>query len=187
MKEGLRKEIKEKRKKQTKEENREKSKEIKKKLFCLKEFKDAETILFYISYKSEVFTHQMIKEAFKDKRVVVPISNKKNYSLTLSELKSWDDLEIGSYNIPEPKKVHINEISIENIGLIIVPGVAFDKRGNRLGHGKGYYDRLLNKTNAKKIGLAFEFQLKDEIPIDKHDENVDIIITEKRIIRCADK
>lgn len=187
MKERLRKEIKEKRKKQTKEENRKKSKEIKKKLFCLKEFKDAETILFYISYNSEVFTHQMIKEAFKDKRVVVPISNKKNYSLTLSELKSLDDLEIGSYNIPEPKKIHINEISIENIGLIIVPGVAFDKRGNRLGHGKGYYDRLLNKTNAKKIGLAFEFQILEKVPTNKYDKPADMIITEKKVIRCTNK
>ena len=126
----------------------------------------------------------MIKEALNEKKVVVPISNKKDCSLTLSELKDWDDLEASSYGILEPKKEKIKEISIDEIDLIIVPGVAFDKFGNRLGHGKGYYDRLLKNANTTIIGLAFEFQTIEKIPTDEHDKPVDIIITEDRIMKC---
>lgn len=184
MKEKLRKEIKEKRIKQTKEENRKKSKEIKEKLFGLNEYREAKTVLFYVSYDSEVFTHEMIKEALNEKKVVVPISNKKDCSLTLSELKDWDDLEESSYGILEPKKEKIKEISIDEIDIIIVPGVAFDKFGNRLGHGKGYYDRLLKNANTTIIALAFEFQTIEKIPTDEHDKPVDMIITEDRIMKC---
>ncbi len=101
-------------------------------------------------------------------------------------MKSWKELSIGSYGILEPRTEKIRKTRVEDIDLIIVPGVAFDKKGNRIGHGKGYYDRLLDKTNATKIGLAFEFQLLKEIPTDKHDLPIDILITEKRIIKCQD-
>ena len=151
------------------------------------EFKNAETLLFYISYDGEVFTHDMIKESFKEKRILVPTSNKKDFSLTISEIKSWDDLETGSYEILEPKKENIKPIDLEKVDLIIVPGVAFDTNGNRLGHGKGYYDRLLKNLNVIKIGLAFEFQIFEKISVNKHDKAVDIIITEKRIIKCKKK
>jgi len=184
MKEKLRKEIKEKRRKIPKEEQRKKGKEIKERLFSLLEYKFTETILFYISYGSEVGTHEIIKEALNEKRVVVPISNKNDFSLILSELKDWDDLEIGSYGILEPKKDSINEVKIGEIDLIIVPGVAFDKSGNRLGHGKGYYDRLLKNSNAVKIALCYELQVVDKVPTDENDIPVDIIITEKKIITC---
>jgi 5-formyltetrahydrofolate cyclo-ligase len=182
MKEKLRKEIKEKRRRQSKEENRKKSKEIKEKLFGLKEYMDAKTVLFYVSYDGEVFTHDMIKEALDDKKVVAPISNKEDCSLSLSILDSWNDLEEGSYGILEPRKDCIKEISIDELDLIIVPGVAFDLNGNRLGHGKGYYDRLLEKTKAISIGLAFEFQIVKNIPTDRNDVPVDLIITENRMI-----
>jgi 5-formyltetrahydrofolate cyclo-ligase len=187
MKEKLRKEIKEKRRKQTKEENRKKSKEIKEKLFGLKEFKEAETILFYISYDGEVFTHDMILESFYKKNIIVPISNKEDSSLTLSHLKSWEELSIGSYGILEPRIEKIRKTNPDEIDLFIVPGVGFDESGNRLGHGKGYYDRLLKAANAPIVGLCFEFQIVDKIPTNKNDVPVDILITEKRIIRPRDK
>jgi 5-formyltetrahydrofolate cyclo-ligase len=179
MKENLRKEIKEKRNKISKEENRRKSKKIKEILFNFKEFKEAKTILFYISYNGEVFTHDMIRESFLRKNVIVPISNTKDQSLILSQLKSWDELTIGAYRILEPKKVKIRKINPDEIDLIIVPGIAFDKSGNRLGHGKGYYDKLLQNTNATAIGLAFEFQIVDKVPTEGHDKPIDILITEK--------
>ena len=185
MKEKLRKEVKEKRRKHSKEENRKKSKEIKEKLFNLKEFKEAETILFYISYDGEVFTHDMILESFYKKNIIIPISNPHNYSLTLSHLKSWEELGIGSYGILEPRIEKIRKTNVEDLELIIVPGIAFDKNGNRLGHGKGYYDRILGKTNATKIGLAFEFQIVGKIPTNENDKPVDIIITEERVIRTT--
>ena len=68
------------------------------------------------------------------------------------------------------------EISTDKIDLIIVPGVTFDKDGNRLGHGKGYYDRILEKLKVPKIGLAFEFQIVDKVPSESHDEKLDYII-----------
>lgn len=187
MKEKLRKEVKERRKKISKEGNRKKSKKIKEKLFNLKEYQDAKTILFYVSYNGEVFTHQMIKEGITNKKnIIVPISDKKKKKLILSKLKNWNDLSIGSYEILEPKKEKIDKASLKEIDLIIVPGIAFDLKGNRLGHGKGYYDRLLKKTDAVKIALCFEFQIKENIPTDKYDVPVDIIITENKIIRCQD-
>ena len=185
MKEKLRKEIKEKRKKQTKEEQRKKSKEIKEKLFNLKEYKESKTVLFYVSYNGEVFTHEMIKEALKNKKVIVPISNTETQTLCLSILDSWDDLETGSYEILEPKKDCIKEVSIDQIDLVIVPGVAFDIYGNRMGHGKGYYDKLLGKTKTTSVGLCFELQIVEKIPTESHDKPVDIIITEKRIINSC--
>ena len=184
MKEEIRKEIKEKRMKQSEEENRKKSKKIKEKLFALKEYKKAETILFYISYDGEVFTHDMIHESFYKKNIVVPVSNKDNFTLTLSHLKNLEELSIGNYNILEPRVEKIRKTNIKDIDLLIVPGVAFDKKCNRMGHGKGYYDRLLENVKIPIIGLAFEFQIIDEIPVEKHDKPIDIIITEKRLIKC---
>ncbi len=78
----------------------------------------------------------------------------------------------------------IKLISINKIDLVIVPGIGFDQRGNRIGHGEGFYDRLLKNTNIFTIALAYEFQIIEKIPIDKYDTPVDIIITEKRVIKC---
>jgi len=183
MKEKIRKEIKEKRRKQAKEDNRTKSKEIKERLFRLSGFDDAETVLFYISYDGEVFTHDMILESFYKKNIIVPVSNPDNCTLTLSHLKSWDELSVGSYKILEPRIEKIRKTKIEDIDLFIIPGVVFDEKGNRLGHGKGYYDRMLKKTNKLKIGLCFEFQIVKNIPTEDNDIPVDMIITEDRIIR----
>lgn len=186
MKDRLRKELIKLRKNLSQKEVIEKSNEIKKRLFEINEFKQAATILFYVSYNNEVFTHDMIKECISNgKKVIVPISDKENRRLTLSELNSWNDLELGSYNILEPKKDKIKEISINEVDLIIVPGVGFDEQGQRIGHGKGYYDNLLkNSVKSNHIGLAFEFQILKKIPIESHDLPVHIIITEERLIYC---
>jgi len=184
MKGKIREGIKEKRRKQNKEENRKKSREIKKRLFNLKVFNNAKTVLFYVSYNGEVNTHEMIKKALNIKKIVVPISNIADETLNLSILEDFYDLEISSYNILEPKKECITNISINDIDLIIIPGVAFDINGNRMGHGKGYYDKLLEKSKVAKVGLCFEFQLVENIPTESHDIPVDKIITEKRIINC---
>ena len=186
MKKILRKELIEKRKSLSKKDVIEKSNKIKNQLFELTEFIQAYTILFYVSYDNEVHTHQMIKDSLiLVKNVIVPISKKDDRSLILSKLERWEDLESGSYGILEPRAEKIKEISIDEINLIIVPGVGFDKGGHRIGHGKGYYDNLLNKSNnALHIGLAFEIQIVKKIPIEQHDIPVDKIITEDRIINC---
>ncbi len=185
MKDEIRKKLIEIRKKMPRAEVLEKSEKIKERLFETKEFKSSKTVLFYVSYGNEVFTHDMIKQSFSNKKIIVPISDKKNRSLILSELKNWNELEPGSYGILEPKKEKLNIISPEKIELIIVPGVGFDSKGNRIGHGKGYYDNLLkNSKKAIHIGLAFEKQIVIKIPVEYHDIPLDKIITENKVIDC---
>jgi 5-formyltetrahydrofolate cyclo-ligase len=186
MKDRLRKELIKKRKSLTKTEVLAKSNQIKKRLFELNEFKQSSVVLFYVSYDNEVYTHDMIKECMKTrKNISVPVSDKEQRRLILSELKNWNDLEPGSYGILEPKKDKIKEIPIESIDIIIIPGVGFDELGCRIGHGAGYYDNLLKEsTNALHIGLAFEIQIVEKIPIESHDIPVDKILTEKRMIEC---
>ena len=184
MKDMLRKNILDKRNALVMSEVLEKSSTIKKRLFEMDLFRNAQTILFYVSYDNEVYTHDMIKESMgMGKHVVVPKSVTKNNTLILSRLTDWNGLEVGAYNILEPKKETIEKVDVESIDLIIVPGVVFDESGNRIGHGKGYYDRLLNDSqNIPNIGLAFELQMVDNIESEQHDEKIDVILTEERII-----
>ena len=186
MKDKIRKQLINIRKNLSKEYVFENSKKIKNRLFDLKEFKDASTILFYISCDNEVDTHEMIKELLSNKKIiVVPLIDKNRRCLILSKLESWNDLKVGSYNILEPKKDKIIEIDLDNIELIIVPGVGFDEKGNRIGHGKGYYDKLLkNSKQATSIGLSFQCQIFENIPTGKYDIPINIIVTEKRTIDC---
>ncbi len=186
MKDRLRKSIEKKRNTLSTSEVLEKSSRIKKRIFEMDLFRDAQTILFYVSYGNEVYTHDMITESISlGKTVVVPKSVTKNNALILSRLTDWNNLEVGAYNILEPKQESIEQVDVESIDLIIVPGVVFDESGNRIGHGKGYYDRLLNDSqNIPNIGLAFELQMIDNIESEKHDEKIDVIITEDRIVKC---
>lgn len=161
-KKALRKAMLKKLENQKEEEIRKKSCEIRKRLFRLKVFKEAKTIMFYLALKSEVQTKLMIEEAIKlGKRIVVPACDTKQKkiipcSITNLEAKNFKK---GAHCISEPacrKPIHKNDID-----LFIVPGLAFDPKGNRLGRGLGYYDRFLSALpmNAKKIGLAFKFQV----------------------------
>jgi 5-formyltetrahydrofolate cyclo-ligase len=161
--------------------------EIKKRLFQLNEFKDAQTVLFYVSYDNEVSTHDMIKECLKTKKtVVVPKCDTVKKTLVLSRLSKWEDLSQCSYSILEPRDDDIQAVACPSIDVFIVPGVVFDLKGNRIGHGLGYYDRLLQQnTKGHVVGLAFELQLVDSITSEKHDKRVEKIITEQRIIDCG--
>lgn len=187
MKKEIRSTILKKRNRMRFEEVVEKSKRIKENVFQMNEFKNAKSILFYISYDNEVNTHEMIKESLKlKKQVIVPKTDTRNHTIICSTLTKWDDLVSGAYNILEPRQDCFNEISSDLIDLMIIPGIAFDYHGNRIGHGMGYYDRLLKKkNNAHCLGLAFEFQIVDTISAEKHDVRVEQIVTEKRIITCV--
>jgi len=185
MKDKLRKKLIDIRKNLSQKEILENSNKIKEKLFNLKEFNQGHVILFYVSYDNEVYTHEMIKESQKlGKNIVVPVSDKKNKRLILSKLENWYDLKQGAYGILEPFGEKINEVSIDEIDLIIVPGVGFDEHGHRIGHGKGYYDKLLENSKTLNIGLAFEFQIVENVPTEKHDIPLNKIVTEGRIINC---
>jgi 5-formyltetrahydrofolate cyclo-ligase len=187
MKDSIRKKLLSLRKSKSSDEVKSKSQKIKEILFKTKEFNQSKTILFYVSKGNEVGTKNMIKESLElGKRVVVTITDVKNIKLILSELKNLEELEIGTFGMLEPKKEFFRPVKIEEIDLVIVPGVAFDEEGNRIGFGKGFYDRFLItlKKDVPNIGLAYEFQLVEKIPVTDKDVKVSKIITEKRIIEC---
>ena len=182
MKNQLKESILEKRNSLPKEEILEKSNEIKNKLFNLRHYKNSRTIMFFVSINSEVNTHEMIKGALKSKMVVVP--KVVHHEIEPSVIISFDNLiPSGKFGILEP--IEAMKTAYKNIGLVLVPGIAFDKEGHRIGYGFGYYDKFLKKVpKATKIGLAFDFQVVEKIPRELHDVPVDLIVTEKRVIEC---
>lgn len=161
-----------------KEENRErKSRIIKEKLLRQKEFKKAKRVMFYIAFRGEVDTQEMIKEAKKLGKIVsVPICKKNRISIRPCILDDHARLKKGPYGVPEP--VVQRFMCLEDLDLVVVPGVAFDKKGNRLGRGKGCYDRFLKKlpTQIPSIGLAFDFQILPFIPARTHDVKVNKVL-----------
>lgn len=159
---------------------------IKEKVFSIPEFLKADIIFFYASFRSEVETLSLIKESINmGKRVVLPKVDIKNQALILYEIKDLNELKSGYMGIPEPSIFENRLFKLEDVDIIIAPGVAFDCSGNRLGYGGGYYDILLASMKKKIpiIGLAYEEQIVDSVPSELHDVKVDMIITDKRIIR----
>ena len=162
-----------------------KSKKIQQRIIKDPHFIKSENILFYISYGHEVCTHELIQTYLNsEKNIMIPITKTSSHSLEISLVSSWQDLQPGPFDILEPIKEKRSLIDPCKIDLILVPGIGFDERGHRLGHGGGYYDWLLSKSKAFTIGLAFELQMVTHIPVEPHDQQVDCIITEKRTIMC---
>ena len=157
------------------------SREIKRNLFDLPEYRSAEVVMFYMAHDKEVETRVMIAESLNSKRVLLPKVDIKEGKIVPVEIKNLDDVEKGAFGIYEPRG---GEEYSGRIDMVIVPGIAFDLRGYRIGYGKGFYDRFLKKVSSLKVGLAFDFQVVDRIIEDVNDVPVDIVITEKRIIRC---
>lgn len=165
----------------------EKSNKIIDKLTLSEEYKKSKTVFIYMDFKNEVNTMGLIKKMLdKNKNVVIPYTDIVNTIIIPVEIKDLDnDLKISPFGYLEPKIEKINEVEIDKIDLIIVPGVVFDKRLNRIGFGKGYYDRILKKKrqDAKAVAIAYEFQVLDEIPFEEHDIKMDMIITEDNIYK----
>lgn len=181
MKHKIRKEIRDKIKSYSELEKSEKSDIIKNKLFSEEEFKKAKVVMFYVSLKDEVSTLSMIDEAIKTgKRVCVPVIFKSTKHLIAGEIKNRKrDLEKQHFGIYQPREGRVQEVPLDDIDLVVVPGIAFDKNNVRLGRGHGYYDRFLCglPNRAKTIGLAFDFQVLETLPKDSHDIPVSKTIT----------
>ncbi|MCG0274933.1 MAG: 5-formyltetrahydrofolate cyclo-ligase [Thermosediminibacteraceae bacterium] len=173
----------EKRMKLSQEDVKKMSEKIISTLFSLDEFKKSKTVMLYVDFRNEVMTQKAIEDALAmGKRVVVP-KTIKGQGLLAIEIKGTHELKPGTYGVLEPEK---NEgLDPKLIDLVVVPGVAFDKRGYRLGYGGGYYDRFLPKLrpDAKKIALAFEIQIAEYLPEDPHDIRMDAVITEKAVYK----
>jgi 5-formyltetrahydrofolate cyclo-ligase len=159
-----------------------KSREIEERLFSLPEFKSARTVMFFASFRSEVDTGPMIRRALTfGKRVVLP--KVEGAELALHEISDLhNDVAPGAWGIPEP--FESRPVMLEEIDLIIVPGAAFDERGNRLGYGAGFYDKLLPSFRKMTVALAFELQLVPNVPADIHDVPIRKIVTERSVIEA---
>lgn len=140
-------------------------------------FHHAHNILLYNSLPDELSTKDVIQKWSKSKNIYLPRVNGDNLEILPYDANS---LEKGSFNIYEP--IGENTYNISIIDMIIVPAIAYDQNGNRIGRGKGYYDRLLQKAPALKIGVGYDFQLISHINSEPHDIPVDIIVTPNNFI-----
>ncbi len=177
MKSELRKGLLEQRRSLAREQVEEYSQLIRKRLEDLPEYRRAESVGYYYSFDNEADTKDIISGALGKKRVFLPRTED---DISFHEIKSLDGLEKGRFGLMQPPA----GTKEGRLDMIIVPGIGFDASGNRLGRGKGYYDRYLAMTDALKIGLAYDFQIADRIPSEDNDIPVDIIITESRVVRC---
>lgn len=144
----------------------------------------ADKILMYHSLPDELPTHRFLKKWNTRKKFYLPRVNGVNLEiLPYSETR----LELGAFHIEEP--TGNDTVDMNEIELVVVPAVAYDKKGNRLGRGKGFYDRLLSESKATKIGIGFEFQIVDDVPAEPHDVPMDIVISSAgcHIIRRSKK
>lgn len=156
---------------------------IQERLLQMEEVSAAETILLYYNLPDEVETTYLLEKLSSrvggDKRIILPVVDGEN--LLLKEYRP-DKISGGYCNIMEPEGEEC--VAVEEIGLAIIPGVAFDAGCNRLGRGKGFYDRLLPQLKCKTIGLAYGFQIVDEIPCETFDRPLDMVLTENAIYRA---
>jgi 5-formyltetrahydrofolate cyclo-ligase len=162
------------------------SRDICRAFMALPEYAAARTVMFYVDVRSEVRTRHSLPEALASgKRIVVPYCV--NDELELFLLNDMEELAIGMYKILEPRTELRdrpgNRLAPCDLDLVMVPGVAFDRSGARMGHGFGYYDKLLQhaRPDAPLVALAFECQLFPEIPTQAHDIFMDKILTEKAV------
>lgn len=177
MKNELRKKFKEKREKLELNITKEISSLICKKISNNPLFKNAKTILAYHPIHNEVSIIPLIESYLNSKTILLPIS-KKDAKIGVAKITDLKDLTPGKFNILEPKP----QKKSYNIDLVLVPGVVFDTKGNRIGFGKGYFDRFLKNINCSKIGIAYDFQILPEIPSNPHDIKMDLIISENQTI-----
>jgi len=178
----LRKSLLQKRDSLTSEEWKRKSDQIISNLYSTQEFKKAKTIHCFVSIneRKEVNTHELIKQLLNsDKQLIVPVTNFENNSLDHSVVNSFQDLIPNKWKVLEPKSVNKPQ---QKPDLVLIPLLASDKKFNRLGYGKGFYDRFLSSTDAVKAGLIFSDFIIDKVPVEEFDEKLDILITEQSVL-----
>lgn len=173
-KDEIRKRIAEKKKEFSESELKSLSSTIMEKLEDNVVLKCAKTVLLYYSLPDEVFTHDFVEKWSKEKTILLPVV--KGDELEIRVYTGRECMQKGSFNIDEPQGEAYNDLT--SIDAAVIPGVSFDRHGNRLGRGKGYYDRFLKKLNTFKIGVCFGFQLSEEIPHSEHDVEMDEVWTE---------
>lgn len=167
-------------------EIKDKTDKIEKRLFEFANFLESNIILLYINSDCEVNSLKIIEKCLNYKKIVIlPAFDTTKHEMKLMKIDNIDtDLILGQRGILEPDASRCNAVPIECIDIAIIPGIAFDEKGGRIGSGDGYYDRLIPNLpiTTRKVALTFEDQIVPQIQMEAHDRHVDIIITEKRII-----
>lgn len=152
----------------------------------LPEVQAADTILLYLDFRGEVESDGMIEYCLAEgKTPLAPVTFKEERKMIPVRITSLSDLREGAYGIREPLHLPELEVDIEQIDLVILPGVGFDRKGGRLGYGGGYYDRFLPKLRPQvpKIAVAYEMQVVESVPMEPHDTLLDALVTEKGVWR----
>lgn len=143
-------------------------------------YKNAKVLMLYMPLGNETDTREIINKAFADgKKVVFPVTDEKSGEITPCYATAQTKFEKGAFSVCEPKIIDVADVL--DIDVVIVPGIAFDKEGARIGFGKGCYDGFLTKTKAIKIGFCYDFQLCEKIPTEDYDIKMDYIITENGV------
>ena len=171
-------------------ERSEKSRQIARRLFELEAFKKSKAVFFFLSLPREVQTEEMIREAFRlNKEVFVPLVDKEERRLQVARIPGMEiEFVRGEYGVREPAPGEREIVAPSRIDLVVAPGLAFDPRGGRIGYGAGYYDRLLQQIPAQavRIGIGFDFQVRDSVPQTDFDVPVQIVVTETKSLMCLD-
>ena len=164
----------------------EKTRAIEARLFEFANFLESKIALLYVNGDYEVQTDEIIKRTYDyNKIVVLPAFDPEKFTMNLMKVDHYaQDLIKGPRDVLEPDPDRCKTVPMERIDIAIIPGIAFDEKGGRIGSGRGYYDRLIPKLaiTTRKVALTFEEQIVPQIPMESHDKHVDIIITDKRII-----
>jgi 5-formyltetrahydrofolate cyclo-ligase len=163
-----------------------KTRAIEERLFDFANFLEANIALIYINTENEVSTRKIIKRALDyNKIIVLPAFKPEKRKVLLMKVDNPESqLRLGPRGVPEPDEAKCKKVPIDCIDIAIVPGIAFDEKGARIGIGMGYYDRLIPDLpiTTRKVSLAFEEQLLPQVPMEHHDKHIDIIVTDQRII-----
>lgn len=166
-----------------------KSERIVSKLMSLKEYNNSKNIMCYIDFKGEVITRDIINENInRNNTICIPVvksaQDGSKYIIASVVKNIESELCKGCFGIMEPKSEYIRLLDPQEIDMAIIPGVVFDEKRNRIGFGAGLYDRFLKnvRNDCVKVGLAYEFQIVPDVPVNEFDIPMDIIITEERII-----
>jgi 5-formyltetrahydrofolate cyclo-ligase len=171
-------------------EKNEKSLAISKRLFGIDEFKKSKVVFCFLSTFFEVQTEKIIRESLRlGKQVLVPLLDPEGENLQASRIPSMDiDFIIGKYGIKQPTLKRIDIVAFSNIDFVVVPGLAFDNIGNRIGYGAGFYDKFFKKISSgvTRVAVSYDFQLLNLVPHSDLDEPVHFLITETQALRCLD-
>ena len=153
-------------------------------LLSLDEIKKAYTVLCYISLDDEICTDEIIRVLLDSgKSVGAPYCVDNNGNMDFYYITDFDDLRIQSFGVREPVIEKCKKVTSFDNTIIILPGLCFDSNGNRLGYGKGYYDRFLQIHSLISVGLCYNSLIVKKVPTDMYDKKADIIVTENDVIR----